>query len=480
MVLQPHQLRTVDKLDKNPGLIAYHGLGSGKTLTSLVAAQRAIKANQASGRHDKALFVVPASLQDNIWKEVAKHRLEIPKDQMRVLTYEKAVRELPELQKQHFSIGVFDEAHKLRNQDTERYKAMRQLAANADRRLLLTGSLSYNQPADLAPLVNMAAGTKVMPSSPEEFNAQYTREVTHNPSILKRLMGHRSYKATEMHNADKLVEKIRPYIDRHNSKSVDPKSFPSVTHHNVDVEMDSKQNRLYNYMAGKMPKLLAYKIKHGLPLSKQESKNLNAFSGAVRQISDSVVPYDPSAVSSPKLDTTVRHLRDRMKADPNFKAVVYSNFLEAGLSPMAKQLKHFGIPAHEFTGSVTRKNKNAMVEDFNSLSPKARVMLLSSSGGEGLDLKGVRLHQIIEPHFNLGKIEQSVGRSVRYRSHAHLPEADRHVDVEHYRSVKPRTLMQRLFRKDRDQAIDEYLTEMSRRKDMEIGKIRDGLEQEST
>ena len=71
------------------------------------------------------------------------------------------------------------------------------------------------------------------------------------------------------------------------------------------------------------------------------------------------------------------------------------------------------------------------------------------------------------------------GRGTRLRSHAHLPEAQRHVEVEHYHSVKPRTLMQRLFRKDRDQAIDGYLSEMSRRKDLEIGKIRNGLEQES-
>ena len=64
--LQPHQQRVVDRMqdDDQRGLIVAHGLGSGKTLTSIAVAD-------ALGL--PADVVVPASLRANYMKEVQKH-----------------------------------------------------------------------------------------------------------------------------------------------------------------------------------------------------------------------------------------------------------------------------------------------------------------------------------------------------------------------------------------------------------------------
>jgi hypothetical protein len=64
--LLPHQQRVVDRLqqDDQPGLVAIHGLGSGKTLTS-IAAQDAL--------HMPAQVVAPAALLGNYRKEQSKH-----------------------------------------------------------------------------------------------------------------------------------------------------------------------------------------------------------------------------------------------------------------------------------------------------------------------------------------------------------------------------------------------------------------------
>jgi hypothetical protein len=56
-------------------------------------------------------------------------------------------------------------------------------------------------------------------------------------------------------------------------------------------------------------------------------------------------------------------------------------------------------------------------------------------------LKGTKLIQVLEPHFNQSKITQVVGRGARYGSHAHLPENERKVHVEHYQSVLPKPLL---------------------------------------
>ena len=52
-------------------------------------------------------------------------------------------------------------------------------------------------------------------------------------------------------------------------------------------------------------------------------------------------------------------------------------------------------------------------------------------------MKGTKLVQILEPHFNNPKIEQVIGRARRYRSHAHLPEDERSVRVQRFLSVLP-------------------------------------------
>ena len=60
--LQDQQTRVKKKLDRSGGLLVYHGLGSGKTLTAINATQ--------GGKTD---VVVPASLRNNFRKEVSKY-----------------------------------------------------------------------------------------------------------------------------------------------------------------------------------------------------------------------------------------------------------------------------------------------------------------------------------------------------------------------------------------------------------------------
>ena len=62
--LQPHQKRVAQRIKNQPGLVVAHGLGSGKTLTS-IAAQEAL--NMPSE------VLVPAALQANYQKELSKH-----------------------------------------------------------------------------------------------------------------------------------------------------------------------------------------------------------------------------------------------------------------------------------------------------------------------------------------------------------------------------------------------------------------------
>jgi endonuclease IV len=74
--------------------------------------------------------------------------------------------------------------------------------------------------------------------------------------------------------------------------------------------MTEKQLELYDSLMGKAPPWVAAKIKSGLPPSKQESKDLNAFLGAARQVSNSTAPFitegDPE---NPKIQKAFEELQ---------------------------------------------------------------------------------------------------------------------------------------------------------------------------
>jgi SNF2 family DNA or RNA helicase len=86
------------------------------------------------------------------------------------------------------------------------------------------------------------------------------------------------------------------------------------------------------------------------------------------------------------------------------------------------------VPYAEYTGKVPQGERDQMVKDYNSGLIKQ--LLISGAGGEGLDLKGTKLMQILEPHWNEPTLDQVKGRAVRYQSHAHLPENERNVEIQ--------------------------------------------------
>ena len=52
---------------------------------------------------------------------------------------------------------------------------------------------------------------------------------------------------------------------------------------------------------------------------------------------------------------------------------------------------------------------------------KLKVVLVSQAGSEGLDFKNIRQVHILDPWYNMSRIEQIIGRAVRNCSHKLLP-----------------------------------------------------------
>jgi hypothetical protein len=360
--------------------------------------------------------IVPAPLVPNYQKEMIKHTGGIP-DGARVRSYERTLKER-DVRKD--GLAVMDEAHKARNAGTGIAKHIAQEVAQAKYRMLLTGTPVYNQAHDLAILLNTAAGRKVLPDDPKLFGQTFVGTKTIQAPLWDRLkgqiLGHPVDNVTvpALVNRQRLVDAATGYVDVHQGGG---EGFPRRIDELHEIPLGAKQNEYYKFHEGSMPWYLRAKIRAGLPLDKSESKDLNAFQGALRQVSNTARAYDPSMTDeqelkdSRKLNLILQHLNEMRAKNPNHRGVVYSNYLDSGILPLSRALTQQGVAHNVFTGSVSPTQRRTMIEDYNS--GKTPLLLLSGAGSEGLDLKGTRSIQLMEPHWNPSRIEQVIGRGLR-------------------------------------------------------------------
>lgn len=399
----------------------------------------------------------------NVQKEIDKHGISLPQDTIDVLSYDKAVNRKDDLIRNGYGLVVADEAHKLRNPSTKRYQALNEIITNADKRMLLTGTLDYNRLSDISPVINMAANDPELLPKGKEFDKKFLGERAIKQGFWDKIRKKPVLMEDYIKDEDALRKVLRKYVDVHNI-SQRSEDYPDRIERVIQVPMDQKQLDIYRYLEGSIPENIKKKIHEGLPLSKKESKDLNSYLAGVRQASDSIATYEaePSGHVAPKISRAANSMI-RDARNPGFKGVVYSNYIGAGLDPYSKILQDRNIEFSKFTGGMSAREKKAIVDAFNQDSDKGKVLLLSSSGGEGLDLKGVRKVQVLEPHFNRSKIDQVVSRAVRYKSHEHLPEDQRNVNIEYYQAVRPRPdgFIDRLRGKKPEGSIDTYLHDLS-------------------
>lgn len=411
--LLPHQKKVINKLKKQPGLVVAHGTGTGKTLSSIGAI---VDLNP-----NKARVFVPSALQENYRKEIDKHvEGKLP---VEVQTLEKAVRSG---RPPRGDLMIVDEAHRLRNPFGKSYNVMAD--AKGGKRLLLTASPVYNKPEDAAALVNLAAGSKQLPVG-SEFNKEFIQKPSGG---LFSLVNPFARKEPSVVKKKELGRVLNKWIDYQKGSE---EGFPSLSEERINVRMSKRQTDIHNAALGKLPLRLRARMMRGLPPERRDVRSLNNFQAQTRQISSSERKYTTGEYeASPKVQKAVDRLKSRLKGDPNHKALVYANYLGT-LDDYSRELKNKNVPHALFRGDMSKKKRDEAVRELNQGDIKA--LLVSGAGAEGLDLKGVKQVQVLEPHWNDERLRQVIGRARRYKSHEHLPPEERKVQVERY-AARPR------------------------------------------
>lgn len=450
--LLPHQEKAVGRA-VNGDIVLAHSLGSGKTLSSIAAIDKIGK---------PATVLVPASLVENYKKELKKHKKGGP---------EVTVMSLPTAISRGYKIPegntvVLDEAHSLRNQGTKREQYIIDQLENAGRVIALTGTPAYNNPYDIAQLVNIVSRKNVFPRDKGAFESLYFKDKRIPAPVLARLLkGVKPGKKTELDidAAYALKKKLNEFVDEVDLKQ----DLPAVSSENVYVNMDDPQLEAYDYVTRNLPSDLLYKLQHNIAPNKTETKKLQAFLSAARQVSNTAGVVDLDVEGSPKLDKAVENLAKFLADNKKARALVYSNYLSAGVEPYAKKLDDLGLKYNMFTGSMSSGQKKKVVDQYNS--GEVPIILGTGSASEGLDLKGTRLIQLLEPHWNNARLDQVIGRGVRYKSHDDLPNNERNVKIEKFYSTVPES--GRIIKRKRS-GVDEYLRDRAAEKQELIDSIK--------
>ena len=313
--------------------------------------------------------------------------------------------------------------------------------------LLLTGTPIANDPYEIMVCLNILSKHLIFPESYEEFISIYTDAKKINTTLYE-------------HRLHKLENRIIGLISFFEQTINDeyPDDF-GITIVKCDM-IKSQLNKYLNFKKIEDEKASnAFKKKGHKSASISKSNSFSNYRIQTRMICNVDPEYDLlSCVKYNKIyENIISH---------NGCALVYSQFINnfglLGFSQYLllknytlfdldtnfisndlvdckkiKQLnkKYFSI----IKGDISFDKRNYIQQFFNDPSNISgdiiHILLISSTGAEGLDLKFIRTVHIIEPYWNNSRIEQIRSRAIRYKSHVLLPKKDQNVHTFLYLST---------------------------------------------
>ena len=166
--------------------------------------------------------------------------------------------------------------------------------------------------------------------------------------------------------------------------------------------------------------------------------------------------YSSSATKTPSLFANPpTEPLDALTMKPRSKLAAGSKFTPAKYVMITGDKAFSPHNADEIKNITSADNKSGEV---------VKVVLISKAGSEGLDFKCIRQIHIIEPWYNLNRIEQIIGRGVRNLSHCMLREfSQRNVEIYMHATVLKTAPL--------EEAADVYVYRLAKKKAEQIGKV---------
>ena len=207
-----------------------------------------------------------------------------------------------------------------------------------------------------------------------------------------------------------------------------------------------------------------------------------------------------------KYSAKISNICDILRKPSKGIVLIYSQYIDGGLIPMALALESMGFSRYASTPEHSKNLLKAGVggepidamtmekrsekgafqparyvlitgdKDFsqnnnndlkyitskeNAEGSQVKVILISMAASEGLDFKNIRQIHILEPWYNMNRIEQIIGRGVRNFSHCDVEFEDRNVEIYLHGTTLDRD----------EEAADLYVYRSAEKKAVQIGSV---------
>ena len=104
-----------------------------------------------------------------------------------------------------------------------------------------------------------------------------------------------------------------------------------------------------------------------------------------------------------------------------------------------------------------------------------KIMMITQSGSEGISLKNVRQVHLLEPYWNMIRMDQVIGRAARTGSHLALPKSERNIDVFKYLCSfsKEDLKLRKIQKMDKGLTTDQVINNIAEKKASVMNRILD-------
>lgn len=458
------------------GILVYHKIGGGKTCVAV---------NLAEGfkKHKKIVVVLPASLKGNFRTELrtpcagnnyltaddrTKLRGLLPTDPAykdiikksdakidkyyTIYSYNKFVNLIKNKQMSlKNTLLIIDEVHNMISETGTYYENIYDLVMSAPkdfRLVLMSATPIFDKPIEVALTINLLNRNNQMPTGAEFYDTFL--ETIHTSKGINY----------EVKNMDIFKSYVRGYISYY--RGAPAHVFPVTELHFVKCHMSDSQYKIYK-------KIVKEESSEHKEIT-ETSDISNSFYIGTRMVSnftypnekinrdgwDSLEDSDLSSTNikeySPKFAKILRKIK---RCDGT--VFVYSNFKEfGGIKPFVRLLEHHHFKNYDINGIGKKRfavwsgdqhpeYKENIKTIFNKKENKdgslIKIIIGSSSIKEGVTLLRVQEVHIIEPYWNWSRMEQIMGRAIRFCSHKDVERAKRLVKVYIYLSTHPNIRM---------------------------------------
>ena len=190
-----------------------------------------------------------------------------------------------------------------------------------------------------------------------------------------------------------------------------------------------------------------------------------------------------------KYSCKIKNLLDNIENSEGI-VFVYSRYIQSGVIPIILALEQngynnyskniFDINSDKYKGNyITITADNDLSGNYKELlkictsfenrnGEKIKIIIGSEVASEGLDLKNIRSIHVIEPWYHLKRLEQIIGRGIRYCSHKDLLQEQNNTTIYLYSAVN-----------NMENSIDLDLYRLGEKKNKEIVKVQKILQENS-